>query len=189
MTVLVAGVVLLFPLVWEAIDLSSKPTIAQWSNTAAARPRVGVPHPYVGGRHGGGGGSGVPNVNGPNVDAPNVDAPNLDIPNNNNGNDSNNGNRNNSNSNNGDNSNNGNDGNDSTSNPNIPNLGVNCSTGLRNVPVVPFSSGDADGDGIACEDDPLLSSGGPTAGPAPRMPNGRCPREFPKLRNLACYPL
>lgn len=77
-----------------------------------------------------------------------------------------------------------NDGNDSISSPN---MGVNCSTGVRNVPVVPFSSGDGDGDGIACEDDSLLSAGGPVAGPVPIMPDGSCPRELPIKHNGACY--
>ena len=78
----------------------------------------------------------------------------------------------------------GDDGNDSASNPN---LGIGCSTGVRNVPVVPYSSGDADGDGIACEDDGLLDAGGPTSEPVPMMPNGSCPREFPDIRDGACY--
>ncbi len=40
------------------------------------------------------------------------------------------------------------DGNDSAFNPDS---GIDCSTSVRNTPVVPFGSGDADGDGIACE--------------------------------------
>ncbi len=37
--------------------------------------------------------------------------------------------------------------------PAVPNLqsGANCSAGAQNVPVVPGSKGDRDGDGIACE--------------------------------------
>jgi hypothetical protein len=53
--------------------------------------------------------------------------------------------------------------------------------------VVPYSSGDGDGDGIACEDDGLLDAGGPTTGPVPMMPNGSCPREFPTMRDGSCY--
>ncbi|CAA9445454.1 hypothetical protein AVDCRST_MAG82-3280 [uncultured Rubrobacteraceae bacterium] len=34
----------------------------------------------------------------------------------------------------------------------------------------------------------LLDAGGPTSGPLPLMPEGGCPREFPKMRNGACYP-
>jgi len=34
----------------------------------------------------------------------------------------------------------------------------------------------------------LLEAGGPTSGPAPLMPNGGCPREFPTMRDGACYP-
>ena len=70
---------------------------------------------------------------------------------------------------------------------------------------------DADSDGEACEelgsgggsggsgasdqyasDDqysnaPLLESGGPGDGPAPMMPDGSCPEEFPTQRDAACY--
>ena len=34
----------------------------------------------------------------------------------------------------------------------------------------------------------LLDAGGPSSGPAPLMPNGGCPREFPAMRDGACYP-
>jgi hypothetical protein len=34
----------------------------------------------------------------------------------------------------------------------------------------------------------LLDAGGPTSGPLPLMPNGGCPREFPTMRDGACYP-
>ena len=34
----------------------------------------------------------------------------------------------------------------------------------------------------------LLEAGGPTSGPLPLMPDGGCPREFPTLRDGACYP-
>jgi hypothetical protein len=34
----------------------------------------------------------------------------------------------------------------------------------------------------------LLEAGGPTSGPLPLMPDGGCPREFPTMRNGACYP-
>jgi hypothetical protein len=34
----------------------------------------------------------------------------------------------------------------------------------------------------------LLEAGGPTSGPIPLMPDGGCPREFPTMRNGACYP-
>jgi hypothetical protein len=34
----------------------------------------------------------------------------------------------------------------------------------------------------------LLEAGGPSSGPAPLMPNGGCPREFPSTRDGACYP-
>jgi hypothetical protein len=33
----------------------------------------------------------------------------------------------------------------------------------------------------------LMNAGGPTAGPAPRMPDGSCPKEFPQERGGACY--
>lgn len=33
----------------------------------------------------------------------------------------------------------------------------------------------------------LMNAGGPTAGPAPRMPDGSCPKEFPQERSGACY--
>ena len=34
----------------------------------------------------------------------------------------------------------------------------------------------------------LLEAGGPSSGPLPLMPNGGCPREFPTMRDGACYP-
>jgi hypothetical protein len=34
----------------------------------------------------------------------------------------------------------------------------------------------------------LLEAGGPTSGPVPPMPEGGCPREFPTIRDGACYP-
>jgi hypothetical protein len=34
----------------------------------------------------------------------------------------------------------------------------------------------------------LLEAGGPTSGPLPLMPDGGCPREFPIMRDEACYP-
>jgi len=33
----------------------------------------------------------------------------------------------------------------------------------------------------------LLEAGGPSSGPVPLMPNGGCPREFPTMRDGACY--
>ena len=36
--------------------------------------------------------------------------------------------------------------------------------------------------------DDLLKSGGPSSGPLPLMPSGGCPREFPTMRDGACYP-
>ena len=33
----------------------------------------------------------------------------------------------------------------------------------------------------------LMNAGGPTTGPVPMMPNGSCPREFPMIRDGACY--
>ncbi len=33
----------------------------------------------------------------------------------------------------------------------------------------------------------LMNAGGPTTGPVPMMPNGSCPREFPTVRDGACY--
>jgi hypothetical protein len=33
----------------------------------------------------------------------------------------------------------------------------------------------------------LLRAGGPPHGPVPIMPDGGCPREFPDMRNGACY--
>ncbi len=34
----------------------------------------------------------------------------------------------------------------------------------------------------------LLYAGGPSSGPLPLMPEGGCPREFPAMRDGACYP-
>jgi hypothetical protein len=34
----------------------------------------------------------------------------------------------------------------------------------------------------------LLEAGGPASGPLPLMPDGGCPREFPTMRDGACYP-
>jgi hypothetical protein len=34
----------------------------------------------------------------------------------------------------------------------------------------------------------LLEAGGPTSGPLPLMPDGGCPKEFPKMRRGLCYP-
>jgi len=34
----------------------------------------------------------------------------------------------------------------------------------------------------------LLEAGGPSSGPLPLMPDGGCPREFPTMRDGACYP-
>ena len=33
----------------------------------------------------------------------------------------------------------------------------------------------------------LFEAGGPSSGPVPLMPNGSCPREFPAMRDGACY--
>ena len=33
----------------------------------------------------------------------------------------------------------------------------------------------------------LLEAGGPSSGPVPLMPDGGCPREFPTMRDGACY--
>lgn len=33
----------------------------------------------------------------------------------------------------------------------------------------------------------LMNAGGPTIGPMPMVPNGSCPREFPTVRDSACY--
>ena len=33
----------------------------------------------------------------------------------------------------------------------------------------------------------LFEAGGPSSGPVPLMPSGSCPREFPTLRDGACY--
>jgi hypothetical protein len=33
----------------------------------------------------------------------------------------------------------------------------------------------------------LLEAGGPSTGPLPLMPDGGCPREFPTMRDGACY--
>ncbi|MCA1731900.1 MAG: hypothetical protein LC751_21650 [Actinobacteria bacterium] len=37
-------------------------------------------------------------------------------------------------------------------------------------------------------DGSLMNAGGPMSGPVPMMPNGSCPREFPEIRDGACYP-
>jgi hypothetical protein len=34
----------------------------------------------------------------------------------------------------------------------------------------------------------FLEAGGPSSGQVPLMPNGGCPREFPSMRDGACYP-
>ena len=34
----------------------------------------------------------------------------------------------------------------------------------------------------------LFEAGGPSSGPLPLMPDGGCPREFPAMRDGACYP-
>lgn len=60
---------------------------------------------------------------------------------------------------------------------------------------------DQDGNGNPCEDanlpngsggsaqqaDDLLNAGGPTLGPVPIMPGGRCPEEYPVKRDDACH--
>jgi hypothetical protein len=33
----------------------------------------------------------------------------------------------------------------------------------------------------------LFEAGGPSSGPVPLMPDGSCPREFPAMRDGACY--
>ena len=176
LAILVVAAALALRLGWEVAvrEYQAKTVVVaqdEWTSAAFALPRIGG-----GGRGGGilrGGGGGSVNIDIPNVNSPNVNVPDVDISNNRNDNypNSNDSNR--------------NDGNDSTS---VPNLGgANCSTGVRNVPVMPFSSGDGDGDGIACEEDTLFLSGGSTAGPVPVMPNGSCPREFPDKRDGVCY--
>ncbi len=35
--------------------------------------------------------------------------------------------------------------------------------------------------------EPSFKAGGPSQGPVPLMPNGRCPKEFPVERGGACY--
>jgi hypothetical protein len=178
LVILVVAAALALRLGWEIAAReyhSNKPVVVaqdEWTRAAFALPRIGGGGRGGGIFHGGGGGGGgSSNIDIPNVNTPDGNAPDVDIPNNrNDGNDPNR---------------NRNDGNDSAS---VPNLGgANCSSGLRNVPVVPFSSGDGDGDGIACEEDTLFLSGGSTAGPVPLMPDSSCPREFPTKRNDACY--
>lgn len=162
--VFVALVGLTLRLGWEAVKPSpgkiAAPEIAESTSVEwsnVASQRRGRGRGIIGGGGGGGGGRGG------GIGTPNP-SPNLNpSPNRGDGND---------------------DGNDSISSPNI---GVNCSTGVRNVPVVPFSSGDGDGDGIACEDDGLLNAVGPTSEPVPMMPNGSCPREFPTMWDRVCY--
>ncbi len=60
---------------------------------------------------------------------------------------------------------------------------------------------DQDGNGTPCEDanlpdgsggtaqqgDDLLNAGGPTLGPVPAMPGGRCPEEYPVKREDSCH--
>lgn len=163
--ILVIALGLALRLGWEAVERNYQAKTVttsreEWTSAAAvARPRLGGGG--SGGRGGGFGGGGSSGGGG-----------SIDTPNNRDRNDSDS------------NLPNSNDGNDSTSSPD---LGVNCSSGVSNVPVVPFSRGDGDGDGIACEDDTLFSSGGSNAGPMPLMPNGSCPREFPTMRAGACY--
>jgi hypothetical protein len=163
--VLVIAAGLALRLGWEvaAREYQAKTVVVaqdEWTSASFALPRIGG-----GGRGGsifrGGGGGGSGNIDIPNVNTPDVDLPNVDVP----------GNR--------------NDGNDTTSIPNVG--GSTCSTGVSNIPVVPFSSGDGDDDGIACEEDTLFLSGGSTAGPVPKMPNGACPPEYPNKKPSGCY--
>jgi hypothetical protein len=35
---------------------------------------------------------------------------------------------------------------------------------------------------------PSFNSGGPSQGPVPMMPGGKCPKEFPVQKNEACFP-
>jgi hypothetical protein len=175
--VLVIAAALALRLGWEvaAREYQAKPVVVAqdaWTSAAAfALPRIGRGggggRIFGGGGGGGGGDIDIPDINVPDVNVPrnrnednNVNIPNL-------------------------NDRNRNDGDDSTS---IPNLGgANCSTGVSNVPVVPFSGGDGDGDGIACEEDTLFVSGAPTAGPVPLMPSGACPLEYPDKKSSGCY--
>ena len=167
LVILVIGAALVLRLGWEAVEQNFRPGAVavereEWTNAAAIRwPSIG------GGRRGGGGGGSI----GGSSRGGGSSGGDLDIPNIRDGNDSNKNIR--------------NDGNDSTSIPNVG--GGNCSTGVSNVPVVPFTSGDGDGDGIACEDDSLFLSGGSSTGPVPLLPSGDCPAEFPVNKGKACY--
>ena len=181
---LVAALVL--RLGWEVV-VSPKARSTQWSNAASARPRFGVPHPHRGGSRGGGGGVDLPN-NAPDI-PPDANG-NFNVPDlNNNSNDRGGSNSNNRNDRNDD--NNRNDDNDSGSNSNRD---VNCSQVsqaeaqaiLIANPTDPNNL-DADNDGIACEDDHLLSAGGPSTGPVPLMSSAGCPVEFPHKRDEASY--
>ncbi len=178
MIVFAVIVVLILRLGWEAVEANRSDTATvestEWSNAAASQR--GSNWRRGGGR---GGGSSFRGGGNSSSGSSSINSSGSDILNSNNSNGSNPNDRGDPSSN-----SNRNDGNDSTSNPN---LGVDCSTGVRNVPVLPYSSGDGDGDGIACEDDGLLDAGGPTSGPVPMMPSGSCPREFPEIRNGACY--
>lgn len=152
MAVLVVLTVLTLRLGWEAtVGETTQLSKVQGVNTSYAIP--GLPN--------------LPNL--PDVDVPNV--PDVDVPNRN---DRNRNDRSGNGSSpgvpnpNGPNPNDRNDGNDSTSSPN---LGVDCSTGVRNVPVVPYSSGDGDGDGIACEDVGLTRFGGHFLARPPQPPS------------------
>jgi len=188
MIVFVVVLGLILHVSWEAVNINTRSDAimapsTQWSEVAIRRGgcrgigcRGGSS--FRGGSRSRSGGSSSGNVSGRGNGILDSNS-NGSNSNNNNGSNSNNRNRDDS-----DRDRNRNDGNDSTSNPS---LGVDCSTGVRNVPVVPFSRGDGDGDGIACEDDSLLSAGGPNAGPVPVMPNGSCPRELPVKRDGACY--
>jgi hypothetical protein len=37
------------------------------------------------------------------------------------------------------------------------------------------------------QDGTLMEAGGPSDGPAPRMPNGECPKELPVEKDAGCY--
>lgn len=179
-TIIVFAVIimLILRLGWEAVETNRSDTAtvtsAEWSNAAASQRGSNWR------RGGGGGGSSFSGGGNSNSGSSSINSSDNDILDSNNSNGSNPNDRGDPSSN-----SNRNDGNDSTSNPN---LGIDCSIGVRNVPVLPYSSGDGDGDGIACEDDGLLDAGGPTSGPVPMMPDGSCPREVPTIRDGACYP-
>jgi hypothetical protein len=74
---------------------------------------------------------------------------------------------------------------DASAPPGTPNPGSASASGPASTPKSTPASGSQQPKSKPERD--LFESGGPTSGPLPLMPNGRCPREFPEQRGKACY--